>query len=232
MSAESNRRVLVIEDEPDLRRGLRDAMRFEGFAVSAAHNGEEGLALVQRDRPNLIVLDLMLPDINGYRVCEEIRQHDPQVPIIMLTARSQEADKVRGLEAGADDYVTKPFSLAELMARIHAMFRRMGRLSQPQAEVIQLGAATIDLKKQTLTRQRKTEPLSFYEVELLRTLYERAEQPVNRDELLEKIWGLKAGPTNRTVDNFIAKLRKKIEDDTRNPRHLLTVHGIGYKLVP
>lgn len=226
-----NKRVLVIEDEPDILRGLRDAMRFEGFMVMAARTGEDGLAIAKRDHPHLVLLDLMLPDINGYKVCEEIRRQDTQVPIIMLTARGQEADKIRGFEVGADDYVTKPFGVGELIARIDAIFRRLDRISQQQPTEITIGNATIDLKKHTLTRSRKSEPLSFYEVELVRLLFERLEQPVSRDEILEKIWGLKAASTNRTVDNFIVKLRRKIEEDSKNPQHILTVYGFGYKLV-
>lgn len=229
--------VLVIEDEPDMLRGLRDAMAFEGFSVVAASTGKEGIDCSISQRPNLIILDLMLPDINGYRVCEEIRSHDPQVPIIMLTAKGQEADKIRGLEVGADDYVTKPFSVGELLARINAIFRRLDRAELPTADdgratTLTVGAATVDLRKHTLTRNRRTEVLSFYEVELLRLLHERADEPVSRDEILEKIWGLEASPSNRTVDNFIVKLRRKIEEDSKNPRHILTVYGYGYKLVP
>jgi len=224
--------VLVIEDEPDMLRGLRDAMRFEGFSVLAARTGEEGLAMATEQQPHMVLLDLMLPDMNGYLVCEEIRRHDHVVPIIMLTARGQEADKIRGLEVGADDYVTKPFSIGELLARINAIFRRLERMSPRQPKVLTVGTAVVDLSKHTLTRDRRTEALGFYEVELLRLLHERAEQPVSRDEMLEKIWGLEASPTNRTVDNFIAKLRKKIEEDSKCPRHILTVYGCGYKLVP
>jgi DNA-binding response OmpR family regulator len=229
--------VLVIEDEPDMLRGLRDAMAFEGFEVLAAGTGQEGIRCAKQHCPSLIILDLMLPDLNGYRVCEQIREHDPRVPIIMLTARGQEADKIRGLEVGADDYVTKPFSVGELLARINAIFRRLERTEMPPRDdvsggILTIGNATVDLRKHTATRNRRSQALSFYEVELLRLLNERVEEPVSRDEILEKIWGLEAIPTNRTVDNFIVKLRRKIEDDSKNPRHILTVYGFGYKLVP
>jgi DNA-binding response OmpR family regulator len=179
-----------------------------------------------------VILDLMLPDINGYAVCEEIRAFDPLVPIIILTARGQESDKIRGLDAGADDYVTKPFSVAELLARIKAMFRRLGRTAVVGEETFQIGDAVIDAKKHTLVRARKEHPLTFYEVELLKLLYERREQPVARDEILEKIWGVDGRGNNRTVDNFIVKLRKMLEDDGKEPKHILTVYGHGYKLVP
>jgi DNA-binding response OmpR family regulator len=179
-----------------------------------------------------VILDLMLPDINGYAVCEEIRSFDPLVPIIILTARGQESDKIRGLDAGADDYMTKPFSVAELLARIKAIFRRLNRHPHEHEETFVIGQATIDAKKHTLTRARKTWPLTFYEVELLKLLYERRETPVSRDEILDKIWGIDARTHNRTVDNFVVKLRKMLEDDGKEPRHILTVYGHGYKLVP
>ncbi len=223
--------VLLVEDEPDMVRGLRDAMEFEGFTVVSAGTGEDGISKARKEKPHLIVLDLMLPDMNGYRVCEEIRQSNQQVPIIMLTARNQESDKIRGLEVGADDYVTKPFSVGEFLARIKAIFRRMERANIPE-DTVTIGQSKVDLKKHTVTRNRKTEPLTFYEVEILKLLFERKEEPVSRDEILDKIWGIEASPTNRTVDNFIVKLRRKVEDDHKQPRHILTVYGLGYKLVP
>jgi DNA-binding response OmpR family regulator len=172
----------------------------------------------------------MLPDMNGYDVCKDVRERDHFVPIIMLTAKSQEADKIRGLEAGADDYVTKPFSVGELVARIRAIFRRARRPSE--APTFRLGDATVNIGAHTLTREgKRPETLSFYEVELLRFLHERAGQPVSRDELLDKIWGLEANPSNRTIDNFVVKLRRKIEKHPEKPEHILTVYGFGYKLV-
>jgi len=225
------RTVLIIEDEPDIVRGLRDTLEFEGYEVLDTRRAADGVRLAREHGPSLVILDLMLPDGNGFSVCQQIRGFDNRVPIIMLTARALESDKVRGFEVGADDYVTKPFSVAELLARIRAVFRRLAR-ERPVTEPLRLGPCQIDLTKQTLTRGRKTEPLTFYEVELLRLLNERRGEPVGRDEILEKVWGLQANPTNRTVDNFIVKLRKKIEDDQRIPRHILTVYGTGYKLVP
>lgn len=228
--ADTRRRVLVIEDEPDMVRGLRDAMTFEGFDVISAATGAAGVALARSAKPHLVILDLMLPDINGFQVCEQLRASDARVPVLMLTARSQEADKIRGFEVGADDYVTKPFSIGELLARINAIFRRMD-LAQRPTERERVGDAEIDFSKHTITRNHRAELMSFYEVELLRLLCERAGEPVARDEILEKIWGLDAAPTNRTVDNFIVKLRRKLERDPKNPRHILTVYGFGYKLV-
>ena len=174
----------------------------------------------------------MLPDVNGYQVCEEIRATHPLVPIIMLTARSQETDKIRGLDAGADDYVTKPFSIGELVARINAIFRRLHRAPPPNEDDPHRRGRHRSAQARAGAQGRRSSALSFYEVELLRLLHERAGQPVSRDEILEKIWGVSGHATNRTVDNFIVKLRKKIEENAAKPRHILTVYGIGYKLVP
>ena len=227
---EAKRTILVIEDEPHIALGLKDALEFEGFRVVAAANGRDGVQLARQERPNAILLDLMLPDVNGYQVCEDIRRFDPFAPIIMLTAKSQEADKIRGLDAGADDYVTKPFSVGELVARLRALFRRTQRPTEGSS--FRVGDVAINLAQHTLQREgRKPETLSFYEVELLRLLHERAGQPVSRDEILNKIWGLEASPTNRTIDNFIVKLRRKVEDQPDKPEHILTVYGFGYKLV-
>jgi DNA-binding response OmpR family regulator len=227
----NERVILVVEDEPDLVRGLRDALGFEGFQVHAASTGEEGLAMARELEPDCILLDLMLPDENGYAVCEQLRARDPVVPIIMLTAKAQEADKVRGLDVGADDYITKPFSVAELIARIKAIFRRQARLATHE-ESFKIGAWSINARKHTMSRGRTTKRMTFYELEVLKLLHEHAQEPVSRDELLEKVWGVTAAPTNRTVDNFIVKLRRKLEEDQKNPQHILTVYGFGYKLVP
>jgi DNA-binding response OmpR family regulator len=222
--------ILVVEDEPQLALGLKDALEFEGFKVVTCGTGREGAQLARTERPHAVLLDLMLPDINGYQVCEEIRRSDAIVPILMLTAKSQEADKIRGLDAGADDYVTKPFSVGELVARIRAIFRRTQRASEAQSFTI--GDVSINLSAHSLQRGKDVESLSFYEVELLRLLHERVGQPVSRDEILNKIWGLEATPTNRTIDNFIVKLRRKIERSPDKPEHILTVYGFGYKLAP
>jgi DNA-binding response OmpR family regulator len=223
--------VLIIEDEPDIVRGLVDALEFEGFSVASASTGSEGIERARELHPDCVLLDLMLPDDNGYRVCEALRQDDPVVPIIMLTAKAQEADKVRGLEVGADDYVTKPFSVAELIARMNAIFRRQNRMAA-QDETFNIGGWEINGRKHTMTKGRNSKRLTFYELEMLKLLRERSEEPVSRDDLLEKIWGVQANPNNRTVDNFIVKLRRKLEEDHKSPRHILTVYGFGYKLVP
>ncbi len=227
--ASPKKTILVIEDEPHIVMGLRDALEFEGFAVISAGKGKEGITLARGAEPDAVILDLMLPDVNGYAVCEELRRISPFMPIIMLTARSQETDKIRGLDAGADDYVTKPFSVNELIARMRAIFRRASRPSAAP-ESIDIGDAKVCFSAHTLKVGNTEHVLSFYEVELLRLLVERAGQPVSRDEILQKIWGLDASPTNRTVDNFIVKLRKKIEKHPDRPVHILTVYGFGYKL--
>ncbi len=222
--------ILVVDDEPHIVMGLRDALEFEGFRVIAASNGREGIALARTESPDAIILDLMLPDVNGYAVCEEVRRINALVPIVMLTARSQETDKVRGLDAGADDYVTKPFGVNELIARVRAIFRRASRGVASVPETLAIGDVTVSLTTQTVHARGREHTLSFYEVELLRMLAERAGQPVSRDEILSKIWGLEGSSTNRTVDNFIVKLRKKIEKYPEKPQHILTVYGFGYKL--
>jgi DNA-binding response OmpR family regulator len=223
--------ILIVEDEPDIVMGLRDALEFEGFRILSTGLGQEAIRLVAEQRPSCVVLDLMLPDVNGYQVCERIRSSDPLVPIIILSARSQESDKIRGLEAGADDYVTKPFSVAELIARIGAIFRRLERTTQGIPEVMTIGNVTVDTRTQQLHAGMAVHTLSFYEFELLKFLYERAGEPVSRDDILDKIWGMENYPTSRTVDNFIVKLRKLIEENPSNPCHILTIYGQGYKLV-
>ncbi len=228
---ELTKTILIIEDEPHIILGLQDALKFEGFRVIAATTGKEGVTLARHERPNVVLLDLMLPDMNGYQVCEELRRFDAFMPIVMLTARSQEADKIRGLDAGADDYVTKPFSVGELIARIRALFRRINRPSETL--VFRVGAASVNVSAHTLMRDgEKEESLSFYEVELLRFLHERQGQPVSREEILNKVWGVDANPSNRTIDNYVVKLRKKLEKRPEKPQHILTVYGYGYKLVP
>jgi DNA-binding response OmpR family regulator len=227
---EPRKTILLIEDEPHIVLGLKDALEFEGFRVLSTGTGKEGILLARQEHPDAILLDLMLPDVNGYQVCEEIRRSDAFVPIVMLTAKSLEADKIRGLDAGADDYVTKPFSVGELVARIRAIFRRARRPTE--ATSITIGSVTVNVGNHTLLRDgQPPEALSFYEVELLRLLHERAGQPVSREEILNRIWGIDANPTNRTIDNFIVKLRRKVEKQPDKPEHILTVYGFGYKLV-
>jgi len=228
----ARKKILIIEDEPHIVLGLTDALEFEGFQVVSASKGKDGVLLARQEKPDAVLLDLMLPDTNGFKVCEELRRTDAFVPILMLTARGQEVDKIRGLDAGVDDYVTKPFSVGELIARIRAIFRRAARPTESAPETFSIGQVKINATAHTVTRGSQSSQLSFYEVELLRLLYERVGQPVSREEILQKIWGLEAGPSNRTVDNFIVKLRKKVERSPDKPEHILTVYGYGYKLAP
>jgi DNA-binding response OmpR family regulator len=224
-------RILIVEDEPDMARGLKDILEFEGYQVTTAGTGREGLQRVAREAPDCIILDVMLPDIGGCQVCEQIRRQKINTPIIMLTAKAQDYDKIRGLEVGADDYLTKPFSVGELLARVMALLRRSIRYTQ-DIDVIEVGSSRVDVKHFTVQRGGKEHSLSHYEVELVKLLYANVNKPVTRDEILDKVWGTENYPTNRTVDNFIVKLRKKIEEDYRNPKHILTIYGVGYKLSP
>ena len=224
-------RILIIEDEKEISRGLRDILEFEGYEVDEAANGKEGLQAVLRREPDCIILDIMLPDLSGYKVCEEIRRQKLRAPILMLTAKAQDYDKIRGFEVGADDYLTKPFSVGELLARVMALLRRSGRYAQ-EFDVVRIGASQIDVKHFTVRRNHKEHSMSHYEVELFKLLYANVDRPVTRDEILDKVWGTENYPSNRTVDNFIVKLRKKIEDDYKNPKHILTIYGVGYKLSP
>lgn len=221
--------ILLIEDEQDMILGLSDALGFEGYRAVAATTGKLGVEAFKRERPDLVILDLMLPDTNGYAVCEELRKLSRTVPILILSARSQETDKIRGLDAGADDYVTKPFALGELIARIRAILRRVEH-AKAAPDAVRIGECEVHLAGHTLVRKGKEIPLTFYEVETLKLLLERAGQVVSRDEILDKVWGVSA-INARAVDNLIVKLRKKIEPSPDAPKHILTVHGVGYKLV-
>jgi DNA-binding response OmpR family regulator len=223
-------KVLIIEDEKEMATGLKDILEFEGYEVATAETGREGLHAVSRKVPDCIILDLMLPDISGYEVCEQLRQR-LNTPILMLTAKAQDHDKIRGLKVGADDYLTKPFSVGELLARVMALLRRHTHYAQ-DLDQVRVGHNLVDVKHFTVKRGKNEYSLSYYEVELFKLLYSRADQPVTRDEILDKVWGTDKYPTNRTVDNFIVKLRKKIEEDYKNPKHILTIYGVGYKLSP
>jgi DNA-binding response OmpR family regulator len=223
-------RILIVEDEKKMAEGIRDNLEFEGHSVRIVDTGEKCLEAVQSDPPDLILLDLMLPKMSGFDVCKTLRQKKIRTPVIILTAKGQEIDKVLGLELGADDYITKPFSLRELISRIKAVLRR----SSPDREapgVCRIGLLDVDFGRYTATDAKGPVDLSHKEFELLRYFFEHAGQIVNRDQLLDRVWGYDIYPNSRTVDNFIVRLRKKIEPNPSQPRHLLTVHGFGYKLV-
>jgi two-component system alkaline phosphatase synthesis response regulator PhoP len=211
--------------------GLRDNLQFEGYEVLEAADGEEAVRLVNEQRPDLMLLDIMMPKLDGLEVCKRVRQAGFTLPILMLTAKSQEMDIVRGLEVGADDYITKPFGVRELLARIKVALRRTG-ISPSMSKVMRIGDAEVDLVTGKVQRGDDEFTMGHFEIEILKMLVEDAEQPVERNKLLDEIWGLGAYPTNRTVDNHIVSLRRKIEKDPKHPKHIVTVHSIGYKFVP
>jgi two-component system alkaline phosphatase synthesis response regulator PhoP len=223
-------KILIVEDEPDMVLGLKDNFEFEGYEVLTAADGQAGLERARAAKPDLLVLDIMLPRLSGLEVCKTLRGEGFEGPIIMLTARGQEIDKVVGLELGADDYVTKPFSIRELLARVRAILRRSEgkkkRLSRYQFSDIELDFEAYRAKK-------AGEPLELSprEFELLRYLIERKGETVSRDRLLEDVWGYESYPSTRTVDTHIAKLRAKIGDSGSEPRWIMTIHGVGYKFV-
>jgi DNA-binding response OmpR family regulator len=226
-------RILVVEDDPDMAMGLRDNLQFEGYAVTVASSGEKGLEAAGSDRPHLILLDVMLPGIDGFEVCRRLRARGVKCPILMLTARGQEIDKVRGLELGADDYITKPFGVRELLARIKAALRRARDRDEPEPlEDTTIGAAKVSFIGGKVVRGRREFPLGHYEAEILRMLITEPGRVIDRARILSAVWGLENEPMNRSVDNHIVSLRRKIEEDPAKPRHILTVHGFGYKFAP
>tara|TARA_B100000963_G_C22607075_1_gene663074 strand:- start:960 stop:1664 length:705 start_codon:yes stop_codon:yes gene_type:complete len=225
-------RILLIEDEPSLIFTLRDTLENEGYIVIVCEDGEEAVGLAQENKPDIIILDIMLPGKNGYEICQELRALKFTIPIIILTAKDQELDKVKGLDIGADDYITKPFGVKELLARIQARLRRTGTYSSSNnIDLLQLGATKIDLlESKVIFVDGRTNELTARETELIRYLLEASGEPVSRDELLEKVWRYEYSTNTRTVDVHISKLRAKIESLPDEPRHLITLHGVGYLL--
>lgn len=221
-------KVLIVEDDDSMIAALRDGFEYEGYTVSLARDGAAGLRQASEAVPELIILDVMLPKMSGLDVCREIRKGGNTVPIIMLTARGQEIDKVLGLKLGADDYVTKPFGFLELMARVEAVLRRAA--GRPvQVESFEFGSVKADFKRGEVRRNGKLLDLSAREVRLLQYFIEHRGEVVSRDQLLDAVWDYDSAPLTRTVDMHVAKLRKKIEDKAAQPRYLVTVHGQGYK---
>lgn len=221
-------KVLVVEDDPAILRGLTDNLRFEGYDVITAQDGETGGKLLRTHRPDLIVLDLMLPRLGGLDLCRRLRAEGVQTPILMLTARSEEADRVTGLDTGADDYMTKPFSVKELMARVRALLRRV----QPQCnlpESLQFGDVSVNFLQYEARKKGRAVEMTRKEFAILRFLASRAGEAVTRDELLNEVWGYESYPVSRTVDNHVAGLRAKLEADPANPAHIRTIHGVGYR---
>ena len=224
-------KVLVVEDDPGILRTVADNLRFEQYEVITATDGEAAYALHQKEQPDLIVLDLMLPRMSGLELCRKLRSDAVQIPVLMLTARSEEADRVRGLDLGGDDYVTKPFSVPELMARVRALLRRSS--SAPGVSgTIRFGQAEVDFERYDAQHRGQPVELTRKEYALLRFLASRRNTVVTRDEILNKVWGLESYPVTRTVDNHIASLRSKLEINPAEPTYIQTVHGVGYKFVP
>jgi DNA-binding response OmpR family regulator len=224
------KRILVIEDEPQMLLGLRDNLEIEGYDVQTASDGEEGLARAASFSPDLVILDVMLPRKNGFDVCRELRARSNTTPIVMLTARSAETDKVLGLELGADDYVTKPFSITELLARVRAVLRRTGQ-PKPVSDVVTIGDLEVDFKLHQARRGKAKVEFTAREFDLLRYFVQHTGHVVTREQILNEVWGYEEFPTTRTIDNFVAKLRQKIERAPHAPEHILTIHGSGYKFV-
>lgn len=224
------KKILIIEDEKDMVTGLKFNLEARDYTVIAAYDGETGYQKAIEEQPDLVILDLMLPKLNGYEVCKKLKKEVPDLPIIMLTAKSQEAEIVTGLELGADDYITKPFSVLELLARIKAVFRRV-KSGSGIPEVHRFGNLEINLKKYEARKNGKSLKLSPREYEILRCFIERKGEIVSRDELLNQVWGYDSFPNTRTIDAHIAKLRRKIEDKSEEPKLIITIHGIGYKFL-
>ena len=226
------RRILVVEDDAHLADGLRLNLELEGYEPVVAESAEEGLHYWRRGGVDLILLDVMLPGMDGFAFCRKVREAGDRVPVLFLTARGREDDRVRGLEEGGDDYITKPFNLRELLARIKGIFRREEwLLAGTSPDVLRLGDLELDLKALEARGPRGSTPLKEKEAQILRLLAEFDGRPVPRRTILDRIWGYDAYPTTRTVDNFILRLRKLVERDPASPEHILTVHGTGYRLV-
>ena len=221
------RRILVIEDEPGIRLALKDELEFEGFDVTLAEDGAAGLAAIVASPPDLVVLDVMLPGRNGFQICQEVRAQGIRTPIIVITARNQEADKVRGLELGADDYVTKPLSLAELLARIRAVLRRIAK--DDDREVLEVSPIRIDLRRHSVSKAGVELQVTDTEFQILTLLLRRAGEVITRDEFLKHVWGEDVYVTHRAVDTHVAALRKKIEDNLDHPTYILSVRNVGYR---
>ena len=230
--SDNTKHILIVEDEPSLVFTLKDTLEAENYKVSVITDGAKAIEAVQNNEPDLMILDLMLPNVSGYDICRDIRDLKFTFPIIMLTARDQEIDKVTGLNIGADDYITKPFGVKELLARITARLRRANAYSKSgPVEILKLGEVKIDLREAKVSKPGDIEEeLSTREVEIVEFLLRNANKPISRDELLEKVWRYEYSTNTRTVDVHISKLRAKIEMNPDDPKYLVTLHGVGYML--
>ena len=223
-------KILIVEDDRTMQTGLKDNLEFEGYDVELAGDGKSGLQKMTDNAYDLVILDVMLPHMSGFDVLKKVREKGNATPVIMLTAKGEEIDKVLGLELGADDYMTKPFSLRELLARVKAVLRR-GDGSSPAGSKIQLGQFDADVATYNASRAGVPVAMTPKEFEVLKFLWEHRNRTVSRDQLLTNVWGYDESVSTRTVDNFILKLRQKIEDDPSHPAHIVTIHGTGYKLI-
>ncbi len=223
-------KILVVEDDESIVKGLKANLRFEGFDVLTANDGDSGLELAVDEQPDLVLLDIMMPGMNGFEVLRELRNRDLDLPVIMLTAKGEQMDKVRGLDLGADDYVTKPFSLKELLARVHAVLRRKRKFEKTM-EQVKFGLAEVDFKARTARMRGSAVELTEKEFSLVKYFFEKQGEALGRQEILDRVWGFDYFGTDRTVDNFITRLRKKFEPDPDTPRHFVTVRGVGYRFV-
>ncbi len=225
------KKILIIEDDPGILLSLKDEFESEGYTVSTAEDGEKGLEIAKQQRPDLIILDIMLPVLDGYEVCKRLRMEGDTTPIIMLTVKDKEIDRVLGLELGADDYVTKPFSLRELMARVKAVLRRTEERIKDLTSY-SFGQVELDFRKYEAKKKGKKLDLTPLEFQMMKLFIQKKEQVLSRDDFLDKIWGEdNTFVSFRTVDSHIANIRKKIEDDPSNPKHIISIRGVGYKFI-
>lgn len=223
--------ILIIEDDVSILRGMKDNLTFEGYRVITSTDGREGLTAALEKHVDLMLLDIMLPGINGYEICRRLKKEKPDLPIIMITARGSEMDTIAGLDIGADDYISKPFSIPELLARIRAVLRRTST-DHREIETYEFGDVHLNFKNYETTVLKKPVDLSSKEYAIMKYFIEHENEVVHRHDLLEKVWGFDITPTTRTVDNYILELRKKLELDPSHPKHILTIRGAGYKFVP
>ncbi len=223
-------RILLVEDEPKMQRGLRDNLEFEGHEVTVIGDGSSGYQTLLRESFDLVILDVMLPQMSGFDVVRKTREKGIRTPILMLTAKGEEIDKVLGLELGADDYVTKPFSLRELIARVNALLRRAVPADAGET-MMTLGDVTVNFASYSGSKDGKEFSMTPKEFEILKYLWQHRNETVSRDDLLTNVWGYDESVSTRTIDNFILKIRQKIEDDFAHPKIIITIHGIGYKLI-
>ncbi len=222
--------ILIIEDDPAILLGLKKNLSYEGYTVLTAENGERGLEMAFDAKPSLILLDVMLPGVNGFEICRTVRKHDPTVPILIISAKDQEIDKIMGLDLGADDYISKPFSVKEVVARVKAALRRSSAL-ESDVDSVEFGGTAIDFRGRSVKIEGGEVDVSPREFDLLAYLVRNPNRVLARDQILNRVWGYDYYGTARTIDNFIQKLRRKVEPDPENPQFIVTVRGVGYKFV-